>query len=74
LTYAGAFPMMRGMTEPETAVAGFGEKAPGRREQKKRANRALILRAARAVFADLGFESTTVRDIVRPTGLASGTF
>jgi AcrR family transcriptional regulator len=66
--------MMRGMTEPDIAVASPRDRAPGRREQKKRENRALILRAARTVFAELGFESTTVRDIVRPTGLASGTF
>jgi AcrR family transcriptional regulator len=65
--------MMRGMTGPDIA-ASPDDQALGRREQKKRENRALILRAARAVFADLGFESTTVRDIVRPTGLASGTF
>jgi AcrR family transcriptional regulator len=60
------------MTEPDTGRSG--DETLGRRERKKRENRALILRAARTVFADLGFESTTVRDIVRPTGLASGTF
>lgn len=46
----------------------------GKREQTKLANRRAILDAAREVFAELGYESATVRDIVRRTGLASGTF
>ncbi len=46
----------------------------GRREQTKQANRAAILAAARAVFAELGYGAATVRDIVRGTGLAAGTF
>lgn len=48
--------------------------SPGKREQTKVANRRAILDAAREVFADLGYESATVRDIIRRTGLASGTF
>jgi AcrR family transcriptional regulator len=48
--------------------------AIGRREATKQANRAAILEAARAVFADLGFGAATVRDIVRRTDLAAGTF
>jgi len=51
-------------------VAGAG----GRREATKQANRAAILDAAREVFADLGFGAATVRDIVRATPLATGTF
>lgn len=47
---------------------------PGKREQTKAANRRAILDAARGVFADLGYGATTVRDIIRGTGLASGTF
>jgi len=47
---------------------------PGKREQTKAANRAAILDAARAVFAEMGYGATTVRDIIRRTGLASGTF
>ena len=46
----------------------------GKREQTKLANRRAILDAAREVFAELGHESATVRDIIRRTGLASGTF
>jgi AcrR family transcriptional regulator len=46
----------------------------GRREQTKQANRAAILVAGRAVFAELGYGAASVRDIVRRTDLASGTF
>jgi AcrR family transcriptional regulator len=46
----------------------------GKREQTKAQNRQAILRAARDVFAELGYETTTVRDIIRRTGLAAGTF
>ncbi|MDQ8726233.1 TetR/AcrR family transcriptional regulator [Bradyrhizobium sp. LHD-71] len=46
----------------------------GRREQTKARNRAAILAAAKAVFAEKGYEAATVRDIIRSTDLASGTF
>ena len=46
----------------------------GRRERTKQQNRETILAAARAVFADMGFGAATVRDIIRATPLASGTF
>jgi AcrR family transcriptional regulator len=46
----------------------------GKREQTKVQNREIILEAARQVFAELGFGATTVRDIIRATPLASGTF
>jgi AcrR family transcriptional regulator len=46
----------------------------GKREQTKAQNRQLILEAARNVFAELGYGATTVRDIIRATPLASGTF
>ena len=46
----------------------------GKREQTKVANRQAILDAAREVFGDLGYETSTVRDIIRRTGLAAGTF
>lgn len=50
-------------------------KAPmGRREQTKQQNRETILAAARAVFAERGYGAATVRDIIRATPLASGTF
>jgi AcrR family transcriptional regulator len=50
------------------------EQGSGRRAATKAANRAAILDAARAVFAEVGFGSATVRDIIRRTELASGTF
>ena len=56
----------------ETVSAGL--QASGRRALTKAANRQAILDAARRVFARLGFEATTIRDIIRDTGLASGTF
>ena len=46
----------------------------GKRERTKAENRQAILDAARLVFAELGYGETTVRDIIRRTGLASGTF
>jgi AcrR family transcriptional regulator len=46
----------------------------GKRERTKAANRAAILDAARVVFADIGYGAATVRDIVRQTDLATGTF
>ena len=52
-------------------------KAPtidGKRERTKAQNRAAILDAARAVFAELGYDAAGVRDVIRRTELASGTF
>ena len=46
----------------------------GKRERTKVQNRHVILEAARRVFAELGYGATTVRDIIRATPLASGTF
>ena len=48
--------------------------ATGRRETTKAANRAAILTAAREVFAEIGYGAATVRDVVRRTDLATGTF
>ena len=48
--------------------------AEGRRQATKQANREAIVAAAREVFADLGYGAATVRDIVRRTDLATGTF
>lgn len=48
--------------------------APGKREATKAANRAAILEAAKTVFGELGYGGASVRDIIRRTGLASGTF
>ena len=46
----------------------------GKREQTKVQNRQSILDAAREVFGELGYETATVRDIIRRAGLAAGTF
>ena len=46
----------------------------GRRERTKAAIRAALLEAARDAFGELGFEAAGVRDIVRRTDLAPGTF
>ncbi|MDE3115692.1 MAG: helix-turn-helix transcriptional regulator, partial [Pseudomonadota bacterium] len=51
-----------------------GIKSAGKREQTKAQNRHIILQAAHQVFAELGYGATTVRDIIRATPLASGTF
>src|SRR3954471_7648774 len=56
-----------------TAARSGGERA-GRREQNKAENRAALLKAARSVFAEMGYGAAGVRDIVRRTDLASGTF
>jgi AcrR family transcriptional regulator len=47
---------------------------PGRRERTKAANRAAILEAALEVFGELGYDAASVRDVIRRTDLASGTF
>ena len=46
----------------------------GKRERTKAANREAILVAARRVFSDIGYGAASVRDIVRETDLATGTF
>lgn len=46
----------------------------GKREQTKQQNRRAILDAAREVFAEMGYETATVRDIIRRTGLSVGSF
>jgi AcrR family transcriptional regulator len=46
----------------------------GKRARTKAHNRAAILAAAREVFAELGYDAAGVRDVIRRTDLASGTF
>ncbi len=58
---------------PAPGAAGTAE-PPGKRERTKAANRAAILQAAREVFAEMGYGAANIRDIVRGTDLASGTF
>jgi AcrR family transcriptional regulator len=48
--------------------------AVGKREQTKANNRAAIIVAAREVFAELGYDAAGVRDVIRRTDLAAGTF
>ncbi|MBS0469699.1 MAG: TetR/AcrR family transcriptional regulator [Proteobacteria bacterium] len=62
------------MDTPLPKAAPVRTASLGKREQTKAQNRELILDAARQVFAELGFGATTVRDIIRATPLASGTF
>lgn len=50
------------------------DKPGSKREQNKRANQTAILDAARKCFLQHGYESVTIRDVIRQTGLASGTF
>lgn len=46
----------------------------GKRERNKEANRTAILEAARRCFLELGYEAVTIRDVIRLSGLAAGTF
>ncbi len=48
--------------------------SPGKRAITKQANRRAILDAARLVFARLGYDACSIRDIIRETDLAAGTF
>lgn len=47
---------------------------PTKRERTSARNRDAILAAARESFAELGYGASTVRDVMRRTTLASGTF
>ena len=57
------------MSDLDTAL-----RETGKRARAKAANRQAILDAARRVFARLGVDAATVRDIIRETDLAAGTF
>ncbi len=61
-------------TELARPIPRPAPKPAGKREQTKAQNRQVILEAARQVFAEHGYGATTVRDIIRATPLASGTF
>jgi AcrR family transcriptional regulator len=60
--------------EVAATTATAARERSGRREQNKAENRAALLKAARTVFAEMGYGAAGVRDIVRRTDLASGTF
>jgi AcrR family transcriptional regulator len=53
---------------------GDGSAQSGKREQNKARNRAEILDAARSVFAEIGYDAASIRDVVARTELAPGTF
>src|SRR5271169_5458527 len=57
-----------------TKTDGADARSGGKRAQTKLENRRAILTAAREVFAEVGYEAASVRDIIGRTGLASGTF
>ena len=52
----------------------FEIQSAGKREQTKQQNRQAILDSAREVFAEMGYQAATVRDIIRRTGLSVGAF
>jgi len=60
--------------DPGRSMSEVAYLSPGKREQTKLANRQAILDAARTVFGELGYETATVRDIIRRTGLSVGAF
>lgn len=62
------------MPDPATTTVPATEPPTGKRERTKAANRQAILDAAIAVFGEIGYGAATVRDIVRGTDLATGTF
>jgi AcrR family transcriptional regulator len=62
------------LTIAEVASVSAADAAAGKRERSKAANRQAIIDAARRVFGQLGYEAASVRDVIRGTDLASGTF
>jgi AcrR family transcriptional regulator len=60
--------------EPSDAATSGEEALAGKRQQNAIRNRNAILEAAREVFCELGYGAATVRDIIRRTDLATGTF
>jgi AcrR family transcriptional regulator len=55
-------------TNPETELSG------GRRLATKERNREAILAAGLEVFSSTGFGEATIRDLIRASGLSTGTF
>jgi AcrR family transcriptional regulator len=48
--------------------------ASGKREVTKAQNRRAILDAAQEIFTEMGYGAASIRDVVRRSGLAAGTF
>lgn len=62
------------MHEPRTSSTQKPPLPAGKRERNKEANRTAILEAARRCFLESGYEAVTIRDVIRLSGLAAGTF
>jgi AcrR family transcriptional regulator len=58
------------MTQAQTIPRPLGKAAPVRKRDR---SRAAILAAARAVFAERGFEAASIIEIARAAGIAEGT-
>lgn len=74
LDFGGPLTDPWGVSATTRTLAPVADISPSKREQTKAANRSAILDAAREVFGELGFETATVRDIIRRTGLSVGAF
>ena len=67
-------PSPSGIHDPAALTRPSHSESGSKREHTKAVNRTAILDAALAVFGELGYGAATVRDIVRRTDLATGTF
>lgn len=67
---------MKPMAQPTTPAnaAPQPDAAGGRREATKERNREAILAAGLEVFGSTGYGEATIRDVIRASGLSTGTF